>query len=92
MENELSEVWSSFWADGSEESRNRLLLQYSPIVKYVAARAGDGSTDAVQKGLERLSAAVESFQPQNGERFESYAIEAVSEVFVDPTSWDDGWS
>lgn len=88
----VSEAWSAYWADGTPETRDRLLLQYAPLVKYVSSREADGSEGAARLGLERLSAAIESFHPINGEKFEPYAMDAVAEGFADPAGWDEGWA
>lgn len=88
---DLEDYWSAYWAEGSEEMRQRLLLQYSPLVKFVAPRLSEGSEEATRLGLERLSAAIEDYSPDCG-KFESYAVDCLAEAYSDPTDWDVGWS
>src|SRR4051794_34669272 len=41
-ESALQELWRSFKNTGEKELRERLIIHYSPLVKYVAGRVGVG--------------------------------------------------
>ncbi len=38
----LAELWRSYVAGREPELRDRLILHYAPLVKYVAGRVGSG--------------------------------------------------
>ena len=42
IESAIAELWREFKASGEERLRERLILHYSPLVKYVAGRVGVG--------------------------------------------------
>jgi RNA polymerase sigma factor FliA len=78
--NELAELWEEYRELGSAEARERLILHYAPLVRYVAARVAGGFPDFVDRdelassGVIGLIDAVERFDPERGARFESYAL------------------
>jgi RNA polymerase sigma factor for flagellar operon FliA len=39
---EVTQAWDRYKADGAIEARDRLILHYSPLVKYVAGRVAVG--------------------------------------------------
>jgi RNA polymerase sigma factor for flagellar operon FliA len=39
---EVEGLWSEYKATGTTEARDRLILHYSPLVKYVAGRVAVG--------------------------------------------------
>src|SRR5687767_6356023 len=42
IESAIAELWREYKASGEERLRERLILHYSPLVKYVAGRVGVG--------------------------------------------------
>lgn len=82
-------LWNQYWADRDIESRNRLLLSYSPLVKWVVgrlplrARERVGSDDLVSYGLIGLIDAIERFSPAAGIKFETYATFRVRGAILD---------
>ena len=62
----IAELWREFKADGSPQLRERLILHYSPLVKYVAGRVGVGlppnieQADLVSYGIFGLIDAINS--------------------------------
>ena len=60
--------------------RDRLILTYAPLVKYVAGRLGAGlpahvdESDLVSYGLLGLIDAIERYDPDRDVKFETYAI------------------
>ena len=60
--------------------RERLILHYSPLVKFVAGRVAAGlpqnieQADLVSYGIFGLIDAIDKFDPGRGFKFETYAI------------------
>lgn len=75
----LTETWQRYKKTGDQQSRNQLILAYSPIVKYTAGRIASRMpahvelADLISYGLGGLIKAVERFEPARGVKFESYA-------------------
>jgi RNA polymerase sigma factor for flagellar operon FliA len=69
--------------------RDRLVVNYSPLVRYVAGRTAGrvggplDQEDLVSSGLVGLLAAVETFDPGRGTKFESYAISKIRWSILD---------
>jgi len=76
----VDELWKTYKATGGLELRNRLVLQYAPLVKYVAGRIGSGLPDSVDHadlvsdGVIGLMDAIEKFDPDRGWQFQTYAV------------------
>ena len=51
---ELRELWRRYKADGDARARERLVVAYSPLVKYVAGRIAAGSASACRGGRPHL--------------------------------------
>lgn len=73
----------------SEQLRDRLLVNYSPLVKYVAGRVGGRMTGTVDQedfmawGILGLLNAIETYDPDRGAKFESYAISKIRWSILD---------
>src|ERR687896_130198 len=69
--------------------RDRLILTYAPLVKYVAGRLGSGlpahvdEGDLVSYGLLGLIGAIERFDPDRDIKFETYAIARIKGSIID---------
>jgi RNA polymerase sigma factor for flagellar operon FliA len=69
--------------------RERLILHYSPLVKYVAGRVGAGlppsveQSDLVSYGVFGLIDAIEKFDPGRAIKFESYAMTRIRGAILD---------
>ena len=69
--------------------RDRLVVNYSPLVRYVAGRTAGrvagplDHEDLVSSGLVGLLGAVETFDPGRGTKFESYAISKIRWSILD---------
>src|SRR3954469_5864276 len=67
IESAIAELWRQFKDTGEERLRERLILHYSPLVKYVAGRVGVGlppnieQADLVSYGIFGLIDAIEKF-------------------------------
>ncbi len=83
------ESWLRFKRDGDREARDRLVLGYAPLVKYVANRMGSGlpahvdQADLVSYGLGGLMAAIDRFDPVREVRFETYALSRIRGAILD---------
>ncbi len=80
---ELRDLWRRYTEDGDLSARDRLVLAYSPMVKYVAGKVGSGlpqhvdQADLISYGLIGLGAAVERFDPSRETKFESFALQRI---------------
>ncbi|HXF37741.1 MAG TPA: RNA polymerase sigma factor WhiG [Actinomycetota bacterium] len=88
-DDELARLWEEFKASGSPEARERLILHYAPLVKYVASRVATGlpnsveQADLVSYGMFGLIDALEKFEPGRGNKFETYAIPRIKGAIID---------
>ncbi|MDP8970816.1 MAG: RNA polymerase sigma factor WhiG [Actinomycetota bacterium] len=89
MDPEVVRLWERYKADGDPSARERLILQYSPLVKYVAGRVSVGlpatveHADLVSYGMFGLIDAIEKFDLARGVKFETYAITRVKGAIID---------
>jgi len=85
----ITELWSSYRADPTRDLRDRLILHYSPLVKYVAGRVAAGlphnveQADLVSYGIFGLIDAIEKFDVDRGFKFETYAISRIKGAILD---------
>jgi RNA polymerase sigma factor for flagellar operon FliA len=86
---ELAALWDDFKATASPEARERLILHYAPLVKYVASRVATGlpasveQADLVSYGMFGLIDGLEKFEPARGNKFETYAIPRIKGAIID---------
>lgn len=86
---ELELLWAEFKASASPAARERLILHYAPLVKYVASRVATGlpasveQADLVSYGMFGLIDALEKFEPARGNKFETYAIPRIKGAIID---------
>ncbi len=86
---ELAELWREFKRSGAADARERLILHYAPLVKYVASRVATGlpasveQADLVSYGMFGLIDALEKFEPARGNKFETYAIPRIKGAIID---------
>jgi RNA polymerase sigma factor FliA len=85
----LAELWREYKATASTDLRDRLIIHYSALVKYVASRVSVGlpqnveQADLVSYGIFGLIDAIEKFEPDRGNKFETYAIRRVRGAIID---------
>ncbi|HJW76169.1 MAG TPA: RNA polymerase sigma factor WhiG, partial [Thermoleophilia bacterium] len=83
------ELWHKFKHEGDQDARNRLILAYAPLVKYVAGRMSSGlpahieEADLISYGLLGLIGALERFDPSREIKFETYAIARIKGSIID---------
>jgi RNA polymerase sigma factor FliA len=86
---EVVALWERYKGEGDSASRERLILQYSPLVKYVAGRVSVGlpatieHADLVSYGMFGLIDAIEKFDLAKGVKFETYAISRIKGAIID---------
>ncbi len=86
---ELRDLWKRYKADGDQRARERLVVAYSPLVKYVAGRTAAGlpphveEADLISYGLVGLISAIERFDPSREIKFETYAITRIKGAIID---------
>src|SRR5919109_1252997 len=89
VDEELGMRWDAFKASGDGEAREKLILHYAPLVKYVASRVATGlpssvdQSDLVSYGMFGLIDALEKFEPGRGNKFETYAIPRIKGAIID---------
>ena len=82
-------LWTEFRRTKDKAIRDRLILTYAPLVKYVAGRLGSGlpahvdEGDLVSYGLLGLIGAIERFDPERDIKFETYAISRIKGSIID---------
>jgi len=85
----VTELWDTYRADPTRTARDRLILHYSPLVKYVAGRVAVGlpqnveQADLVSYGIFGLIDAIEKFDQGRGFKFETYAIARIKGAILD---------
>jgi RNA polymerase sigma factor for flagellar operon FliA len=86
---ELRELWRRYKTDGDSRVRERLVVAYSPLVKYVAGRTAAGlpphveEADLISYGLVGLISAIERFDLSRDIKFETYAIMRIKGAIID---------
>jgi RNA polymerase sigma factor for flagellar operon FliA len=86
---EIEKVWQRYRATRDQGLRDRLILNYAPLVKYVAGRLGTGlpshvdEGDLVSYGLLGLIGAIERYDPGREIKFETYAISRIKGSIID---------
>jgi RNA polymerase sigma factor FliA len=85
----VAELWGDYKGDGTHDARERLILHYSPLVKFVAGRVAAGlpqnieQSDLVSYGIFGLIDAIDKFDPGRGFKFETYAISRIKGAIID---------
>ena len=88
---ELKDLWRRYKDDRDEKARERLVLAYAPLVKYVAGRMSSGlpshveESDLISYGLLGLISAIERFEPEREIKFETFAITRAGEIARTPS-------
>ncbi|MEA2516606.1 MAG: polymerase sigma factor FliA [Actinomycetota bacterium] len=85
----VEEAWSDYKATGDATSRDSLILNYSPLVKYVAGRVAVGlpanieQADLISYGIFGLIDAIDKYDQSRGIKFETYAISRIRGAIID---------
>ena len=82
-------MWRRYKDSGDTHARERLVLAYSPLVKYVAGRMASGlpahveEADLISYGLLGLISAIERFDPGREIKFETFAVTRIKGSIID---------
>jgi len=85
----IAALWAEYKNTAQPQLRERLILHYSPLVKYVAGRVGVGlppnieQADLVSYGIFGLIDAIEKFDITRAIKFETYAISRIKGAIID---------
>jgi RNA polymerase sigma factor for flagellar operon FliA len=88
-ESATAALWREFKQTGEAGLRERLILHYAPLVKYVAGRVAVGlppnieQADLVSYGIIGLIDAIERFDVERAIKFETYAITRIRGAIID---------
>ena len=86
---DLEQIWHEFRDTKDPALRNRLVLQYAPLVKYVAGRLRTRMPDTVEQddlvsdGVLGLMDAIERFEPARGLSFQTFAVPRIRGAIID---------
>src|SRR4051812_13277883 len=86
---EAEALWRNWKTRGDSQARDRLILAYSPMVRYLASRkvrelpTHCELDDLISCGLVAVIEAVDRFDPAKGATFEQYAWMRVTGAIVD---------
>ena len=82
-------AWSDYKESGSGAARDKLILHYSPLVKYVAGRVAVGlpsnieQADLISYGIFGLIDAIDKYDQSRNIKFETYAISRIRGAIID---------
>jgi len=82
-------MWREYKDTGARAVRDRLIIHYSPLVKYVAGRVGVGlppnveHADLVSYGVFGLIDAIDKYDLERAIKFETYAISRIRGAIID---------
>ena len=88
-EADIQRLWRDYRRTNEKALRERLIVTYAPLVKYVAGRLGSGlpahvdEGDLVSYGLLGLIGAIERYDPDRDIKFETYAIARIKGAIID---------
>lgn len=85
----LKELWKKYLDTKSKDSRDKILVEYSLLVKYIALKISGGLPDFIEVddlisvGIMGLIKAVESYDPKYNTKFETYANFKIKGAILD---------
>src|SRR3954471_920495 len=86
---ELRELWRRYKDEGDERARERLVVAYLPLGKFIAGRMASGlpshveEADLISYGLLGLIGAIERFDLEREIKFETFAVARVKGAIID---------
>ena len=89
FERDTQALWQEFRRTNDRGLRDRLILTYAPLVKFVAGRLAASlpshvdDQDLVSYGLLGLISAIERYDPDREIKFETYAIVRIKGAIID---------
>lgn len=85
----ISALWARYKTKGEADARDALILNYSPLVKYVAGRLASSlpqnvdTADLISYGIFGLIDAIEKYDMERAIKFETYAIARIKGAIID---------
>ncbi|MGB7566309.1 MAG: FliA/WhiG family RNA polymerase sigma factor [Chitinivibrionales bacterium] len=85
----IDNVWKEYKETQSKVAKDKLLLEYANLVKYIAQRIAVNLPSSVERddlisaGILGLVKAVETFEPERGFKFETYAGHKIRGAILD---------
>jgi RNA polymerase sigma factor for flagellar operon FliA len=82
-------LWGHYKDTGDRAVRDRLVVHYSPLVKYVAGRVRAGlpasveQDDLISDGMMGLMGAIDNFELDRGLQFQTYAVPRIRGAIID---------
>lgn len=89
MQQDIKGLWKSYALTRNPEIKEKLLVHYLPIVKYVASRMlmtlppSVEYDDLVSSGLIGLIGSVDRFDPDQGVKFETFVLPRIKGAILD---------
>lgn len=86
---DVSALWARYKDTEDEKARDELILNYSPLVKYVAGRLASSlpqtvdTADLISYGIFGLIDAIEKYDLSRAIKFETYAIARIKGAIID---------
>ena len=86
---DIADLWARYKEDSETAARDELILNYSPLVKYVAGRLASSlpqtvdTADLISYGIFGLIDAIEKFDLGRAIKFETYAIARIKGAIID---------
>src|SRR5450759_3876490 len=86
---DIAALWATYKETADPVAREELILNYSPLVKYVAGRLSANlpqtvdNADLISYGIFGLIDALDKFDPDRGIKFETYAIARIKGAIID---------
>lgn len=86
---EERKLWKEYKKNGTLSARETLIINYAPLVKYIASRMSLGMPssvevdDLVSYGIMGLIDAIEKFEPERGFKFKTYASQRIRGAILD---------
>ena len=86
---DIGQLWSRYREHGLQDDRDRLIVHYAPLVKFVASRVAAGLPGSVEQpelmsnGMFGLIDAISKFEPERGFKFETYAMARIRGAILD---------
>jgi RNA polymerase sigma factor FliA len=85
----LEDLWAQFRGTGSQSAKDKLLVEYAGLVKFLAQRMAMNLPPSVEvgdlegAGIMGLIRAVEMFEPERGLKFETFATHKIRGAILD---------
>jgi RNA polymerase sigma factor FliA len=86
---DIDTVWERYMVRREQRDRDRLIVHYAPLVRFVAGRLAAGLPQSVEQaelvsnGMFGLIDAIAKFDPGRGYKFETYAMSRIRGAILD---------